>query len=460
MTKIKKYANIINGGSYIFRGDNPLKKPYSLDYSIDRDTDRVIAITDILDKLPTTPPANELELMANYILFGKDEEGYNAPQRGEIILGQTRYNSYRRKDDKLLSLDAILENPLTDQQQLQDAHKKSPYPKHKPSIARPKYDKKTGEMIDPGDSDIPGMTELWQSIDRIERWIAVLDGKIAPAENDLLFDDSYRLYRLRHSLIDLRRHQYYLKDCYKPTLHFLAIDHPKPQFIDWTGDAAYWITYEEWQRRTSTALLHTVSRDIADYETRTNPLTNQLEVHWIVRRHTFNWEDPAHVRALINNYDSLYDYVYDKLDTYSRTLIFDFERYREMANFTEVRNFLLDKKIAHTPYEQILQELQEKFGLRYNENHLSTILVKEIPQRIAATAQKYRLILETPEEEKKQCYHCGAKLPRTTLFFARNRSRKDGFSSSCKECERLMRIARGGQGQHDKRSKEATLYKM
>jgi hypothetical protein len=51
------------------------------------------------------------------------------------------------------------------------------------------------------------------------------------------------------------------------------------------------------------------------------------------------------VRALINNYSLLYDAFRDKLDTYARTLIFDFERYREMADLSEVRQFILDKKI-------------------------------------------------------------------------------------------------------------------
>lgn len=36
----------------------------------------------------------------------------------------------------------------------------------KPCIRKPKYDKKTGEMVDPGDSDVPGMVEQWEIIDR------------------------------------------------------------------------------------------------------------------------------------------------------------------------------------------------------------------------------------------------------------------------------------------------------
>ena len=54
-----------------------MKKQYSLDYSIERDTDRCAAIYDILDKLETTPNPTELEQMASYILYGKDEEGLN-----------------------------------------------------------------------------------------------------------------------------------------------------------------------------------------------------------------------------------------------------------------------------------------------------------------------------------------------------------------------------------------------
>jgi hypothetical protein len=64
-----------------------------------------------------------------------------------------------------------------------------------------------------------------------------------------------------------------------------------------------------------------------------------------VRRHTFDWENPKHVRALINNYDLLYDFFKEKLNTYGRTLIFDFERYLEMANLTDLRKFILNCKI-------------------------------------------------------------------------------------------------------------------
>jgi len=134
-----------------------LKKKYSLDYSIERDIDRLHAIEEILDTLDTNPTNTELEQMASYILYGKDENGKNSIQRGETTDSDKRYKSFQRAADKVQSLDEILDNPLADQQNLQKMDERYIYTKKKPTIARPKYDKKTGTLLDIGDGDIPGM---------------------------------------------------------------------------------------------------------------------------------------------------------------------------------------------------------------------------------------------------------------------------------------------------------------
>lgn len=434
-----------------------MKKAYSLDYSIERDIDRVRAVKDILDQLPTDPTQTELEQMGSYILYGKDENGKNAVQRGETYDGNSRrFNSFKKTEDKVLSLDEVLDNPLADQQKLRPAHERYVYVSRKTTIKRPKYNKKTGELIDIGDGDIPGIWTVWDSVDRLEHWIAILEKKIPPDESTMVVEvDSYRLYQLKHQLIDLRRHQYYLKDSYKPTLHFQGCDHPKQQFINWAEDAAYWMPLDQWQRKVNNSLLHSVSKNLDDYETRINS-DGETEVRWVVSRHTFNWEDPNHIKALINNYQLMYDFFKEKLDTYGRTLIFDFERYREMANLSPVREFILDKKIQRVPPQEISFLLQEQFGLKYTENYIGHIVLHEIPEKIAAVATRNRMLLETPEEDRKVCYRCGRALPRNTLFYSRNRNRKDGFSSVCKECEKIRRIEKGGSAV-DKRSKEAEM---
>ena len=431
-----------------------MKKPYSLDYSIERDTDRLKAVQDILDTLDKNPSPTELEQMGSYILYGKDENGKNAYQRGEM-LRDARYNSYRTKDDETVSLDEILENPLSDQQQFREMGSRDPYIQPKTTIQKPKYDKKTGELIDIGDADIPGMTEYWDCIARNEHWIAVLEGKVAPNEGDIVAVDPMRLYKLKHALIDIRRHQYYLKDAYKPTIHFLAADHPKRQYIDWNSDSFYWISREEWESRVNNTYFP-VSKNIEDYETR----NEGKEVKWVVRRHTFDWENPNHIYALICNYFNMKNLLWDKLDTDGHALLMDFDRYRAMTPFTEVRNFILDSKINQLTQAEICHDVQVKFGLKYGESRLYTIINREIPDKIAETARKHRLLTTTPPSECKKCTMCGRLLPRDNLFFVTNRSRKDGFASRCKECERKLRVERGTQGQDDRRKKETHMSTM
>ena len=157
--------------------------------------------------------------MATYILYGKDEDGNSSIKRGETYAQDKRYNSYKTADDKVASFDELMENPGTDEQVFRNAYTRDIYKKTRPQIMRPKYDR-AGNLIDPGDSDIPGMVELWERLDHFEQWLRILEGKEPPNENFLVFEDDYRLYRLKHNLIDMRRMQYYLKDSYKPEIHF------------------------------------------------------------------------------------------------------------------------------------------------------------------------------------------------------------------------------------------------
>lgn len=294
--------------------------------------------------------------------------------------------------------------------------------------------------MDIGDGDIPGMADYWDSIDRLEHWIAILEGKIPPDEtHSVLQVDPYRLYQLKHQLIDLRRHQYYLKDSYKPTIHFVAIDRPKTQYYDWNSDCFYWISLDEWQRRVNSSLLHTVSKNLEDYETRV-AADNTIEVKWMVRQHTFDYENPAHIKALIDNYGRLYEYFREKPDTYGRAMLLDFDRYRAMCNFSELRSFILDKRLEQVPVAETRELILRDFGIEFTDKHISYILSVEIPKKIVEEVKKARLLDDCPPSTWKKCYTCGKSFPRDLLFFTRNNSRKDGFSSNCKECERIKRL--------------------
>lgn len=436
-----------------------MRKKYSLDFSIERDVDRLHAVEDILDQLNTDPSATELEQMASYILYGKDENGKNSIQRNETIDKDKRYKSYKTKDDKVQSLDEMMEVPGFDEQQLRSAYKRDSYTVPKPCIHKPKYDKHTGEMVDPGDSDVPGMWEQWEIIDRWQRMLDIAQGKIPPNEGDTIVSDPYRVYQLKHNLIDIRKHQYYLKDSAKPTLHFQNLDHPKPQFYDWSGDAFYWIPYDKWQYRVTHSYTSRISQNLADYETRGEGDT--LEVKWVVCQHTFDWENPRHIRALLNHYCTLYDALKEKLNTYGRTLLWDFDRYVELCDFSELRKFLIGLRKQGMAYEDILDEMRAKYAMEYSPNYLVSIVNTEVPNKIAKMAKMIRLEQDTPEEQRKKCTHCGRSLPADPLFFSRNNAHKDGLSNTCKDCDRANRIKRGVVNSGgDLRKKDPTLPKV
>lgn len=432
-----------------------MKKAYSLDYSIERDVDRVEAVREILDTLNRDPNQTDLEQMASYILYGKDENGLNAVKRGEITDGNTRYSNFKTKADKNKSLDEILENPLTDERDLEKKDYKDRYIQKKRTIEHPKYDRQ-GNLISIGDGDIPGMADVWDTIARLEHWIAQLEGKIPPEPGVTLFEDSYRMYRLKHNLIEIRRQQYYLKDTYKPTIQFMNVDTPKAQFYDWSGDAFYWMPYEKWLARVN-ASYFPLSRNLSDYETRGSLETNDLEVKWVVCQHHFDWTDIRHVRTIIMMYHDLEHQLHDKLNTYGRTLIWDFDRYVQLADFSPLRLFLIDCRRKGMDYDDILYVLERDWNIIYNKNHLGSIYLNEIPKKIVETVLKENDLIDIPKSEWKRCFRCGQLFPRTTRFFGKNAGRRDGWCSNCKNCEKLRRIDKGVQLDYDGRSKDTTM---
>ena len=66
------------------KGD-PMKKAYSLNYDIYSTYDRIDAIEEILDELPQNPNNTDLEQMADYILYGKDDQNLSVVDTKEIM---------------------------------------------------------------------------------------------------------------------------------------------------------------------------------------------------------------------------------------------------------------------------------------------------------------------------------------------------------------------------------------
>ena len=209
----------------------------------------------------------QLEKLADYILYGKDSQKLtNLVQQKKILKPNTIHDSYNKK--KAESLEALQESPdfPTQEANLKSYEEKNSYTNPRPQIRRPSAD-----GTDPGDSLIPGMMELWDSIDRLERQLAIYKGKLEPAtdEERAIRTEwtSLLYYRKNHLLIDLRKHQYYLKNSYCPPIppHH-SFPHSTP--INWYSDSGYWteatgVRFEEDYKRYSTS--HTTPANITGF---------------------------------------------------------------------------------------------------------------------------------------------------------------------------------------------------
>lgn len=372
--------------------------------------------------------------MADYIVCGRGENP-NPIERGEVIAPTARHLTYVASDARNVSLDVLLDSPIPFEAQVRPWGSSS---RRRNPIQRP-FRRADGTM-DPGDSTIPGMQELWAQIDALEARYQ--------AETD-----TYKQYRLHHVLIDLQRQQYELRDTINPPIAHSAVASPTLNFeshVDFSADSSYWISEEEWHRKLAASYNPRLSRRLEDYETRVT--REGTQVKWVVRQQKFDWENPKHVRALMENYDLLEIQDGNRPDTQGYALLQDFQLYRQKANISPMRDYILERRLAHASYGEIQVEVAEKWGVDYNNSYLCRVLTQELPQAIARAATVSRLIDTTPADQCKVCTKCGRTLPRHRIFFGVRCDEPDGFHTSCRDCNIL---ATNGK-RRDKRYKDNT----
>lgn len=344
---------------------------YKLDYNIVRDIDRLEAINDILNKEDVEFRSRDLELMANYLLYGKDENGKNAMQRGEVGKATTKHASYKTKSDKEESLDAIMDAVAIGA--------------NAPTMTKigEKYVYKTPrQKIDEEDAKLPGMAELQDAIKRIDLSIRYAEGKI---DKDKLPPDAAnitsteQLYKLKHILIDMRRHQYYIKDAYRPTIHLLGISSPGRTTINWGGP------------------VHCGNNNYVD----------------------FNFENYHHISALMKHYSAIRMAAWDDPTGWQAALIMDLDRYYDMANIEPIYDFLVKKRVDGLQYKEIVEEIERKFDRHYGIAYISCLFSEHIPRKISLAARRHRLMLDK-DVEREECPKCGKVFPKDGAFFKKN----------------------------------------
>lgn len=130
-------------------------------------------------------------------------------------------------------------NPAFDEKIVKDLYIRNTYTRPKNPIRRPTYDK-LGNEIDPGHGYLPTMRNLWSSIDDMAHRIAMVMGKEPPETGETIPEwSSLQLYKMRHWLVDLRKHQYYVREAYEPMIPSCT-SFAERSHIDWGSNSGYW----------------------------------------------------------------------------------------------------------------------------------------------------------------------------------------------------------------------------
>lgn len=400
---------------------------------------------------------DELETIANYILWGKDPDGQSLVQKGDISI-ETRNKTWQRDDTE--SLDAMMESPTFNEASLR-----------KPTEARTRI---TREVFDRQKAleECPEhmravFTDLFDRIDKLEMSIhfyefahgkrkdpprTALTKRFSEAEVDAARAiaekwNQFKYLKQRHLIVELRREQFTLRDNYieKHTRHTPPEPDLDPVNLDFDAEIPVFPL-----GLVGAPFSELVFKQADDL----NPTTyteNELDIltrhYWNKKEQSrpqlfFDFGELEHVYELFGQLTELEEEL-DVLPLESNLgkLIATLKYYIALTDLTEAHQEILDLKISKQKNQDIADIINKKYGKSYTANYISTIFRQKIIPRINETANFHALIIENMcfEENFKKCHGCGKWLLIDAENFVRKSRSKDGFSTKCKKCDRADR---------------------
>lgn len=389
---------------------------FKLDFNIYSAKDRLEAIRSI--PLETLTPT-ELETVSNYVLYGKDEDGTSVVDRKEIEI-KTKFNSYNKQ--KFVSLDEMMESPTFDENILEKDYTK--YKKIKPSIDKEKAKK------------IPGMEKLWEEIDRLQD---ILDQNVGKKE---WVEGTQKLsmreqYYLKHHLIQLRTHQYYLMDSYYP-----VIGQKKNKSEYHEDQFRFQMSYPIFPRGTCKS--ENDQNFQKPYLDKTGPAraidNGVIEKLKEQGKPYFDFRDLDHLYYLILHYQDLRSWIEDSPDAPLWELIWTIDFYIEKAKLSEQQRLIVEGKKRGLSNKEIRVELNEKLGIDHQVNYISTIWKKAVGLIQEAVELNYdEYLCKDYKKAWKKCRCCGELKLKDGRNFVKKTKSADGFTTRCKTCDALKR---------------------
>lgn len=398
--------------------------------------------------------SDELETIANYILWGKDSDGLNVTQRGEIQI-ETRNKTWQRDDTE--SLDALMESPTFNEASLRRPTEA------RTRIAREVFDRKRTLNECPPHL-VPVFEDLFKRIDFIELMLNYYEfshgrrkeppraqlvkrftqEELTKAEQTASKWTQFKYLKQRHLIVELRREQFTLRDTYiEKHLRHTPIE-PDIEPIDPDFDAEIPVFPLGLLNGSIGALLFKDEENLNPSTYSEEDLEKVLKFYWNKKSESrpmifFDFANLEHVYGLFNQLNEIEESISAlPVDSNLSKVLDTLKYYIKMTNLTEAQKEILDLKIDKTKNQDIADYINKKYQKSYTANYISTIFRQKIIPRINETAEFHAKIIENlsfPENFKK-CTGCGKILLIDSEKFVRKSRSKDGFSTRCKVCDK------------------------
>lgn len=429
-----------------------------LNWELNLRSERNLFVQEYLENLPFTPTEDELETISNYILWGKrsnEEKDGPARLREDGLFLDSKWTV---SSVEVESLDELTESPAFSENDLRPLD--APAPKRVREVfSREKARKYASPVV------LENLEAIWYQIDTIEltlNYYELAHGKRKnPPREELLMRLStdernlcerraqklsqFSYFKLKHQLKDLRDQQYPFQDTYIHTLMPLKL---KPyQEHDASSEFGADISIlpmgtPQNDHPVFYAKLFNAERMPAPSDFTPKELNFLSTLLWrpAAAKKTFDFGNTDHLYEFFEMWDELRDRAEESESI--RLLMRAANTYIGLADLDPKEELILKRKIQGKSNQEIRDEINSKFGHKYQLNYISTLYCKKVLEKIAEAARIHREVCENlffPENFKK-CKDCGRVLLLDERSWMKRKRSNDGFSPRCKKCEKIKRL--------------------
>lgn len=339
-----------------------------LDYTLNTPEERKALVEKILEENPN-PGEQYLEILANYLILCMEKQ----EKKERKILTENRMCTVNKREVSFEGLVSQFENGEDGIYGLVTEDKNI--------IFRPKVTITKKDL-----DEIPHLRQIRESIQFWENKLKTATGKDA--------------YVIKKAIIELRKDQYLVKDCFRRPICLNKTTHSNNLVI---LDGEIELIKDNYCAGSGVSLV-----------------------------------EPSVCSAILCNYSKLKQDSYANFMTNTYFILQDFDILCKKA----LKNYPLYDKIVECKIDglqniQIQSILENEFGIKHSLEYISSLWRKKIPALIASTAEDEYLNWYFLNQEKgkyKKCSRCGRIKLAHNKYFSKNKTSKDGYYSICKCC--------------------------